>query len=127
MGVLVVAGVGFGFLYVKKSRRDEKHDNDTVLVTIGGELNQDNDMLDSQMETREEREYNDAMDNIEEAMESSDWSSDNDLELKKRASTCYNNNSNVVMAFAQVISVEECYGDEKYKQSGDEKSKKSHY
>ena len=116
IAVVIVAVVGFGVLYVKRSRRDEQHDNDAVLVTIGGELNQDNAVLDSELETREEREYNDALDDIEAAMESIEWSADDDLALKKGSLTCTKNNNDVVLAFAQVVSVE-CYGDEKNKKS----------
>jgi len=105
---LIVAAGCVNYLFLKSQRTKDESDKETVLtdapvlIRIGGEFNHGNQMLDSHLETREDREFNDAMADIEAAMVADDWSVDDDLVSKKGSSK----EGKDEVVFAQVISVE---------------------
>ena len=89
--VLLIAVAGTILVYFYKQPSQSPVEPDAILIQIGGEVNQNNCMLDSHLTSREERDYDDAMDDIEAAM-------DEDV-YEKSESTQY--------TVAQVISVED--------------------
>ena len=89
--VLLISVAGIIHVYIYKLPTQLAIEPDAILIQIGGEVNQNNCMLDSHLTSREERDYDDAMDDIEAAM-------DEDV-VEKSETTQY--------AEAQVISIED--------------------
>ena len=89
--VLLIAVAGTILVYFHKQPSQSTVEPDAILIQIGGEVNQNNCILDSHLTSREERDYDDAMDDIEAAMECDIY--------EKSEATQY--------AVAQVISVED--------------------
>ena len=93
--LITVAGIILGYIYKQQSQSALYPD--AILIQIGGEGNQNNCLLDSHWTSREERAYDDTMDDIQAAM-------DEDV---------YEKSATVKYAVAWVISVEDYDSDEK--------------